>query len=131
MKNNAITVKSKGLTAKIYIRHTTKNGKVYTNYQLADYSSGQRKLRSFANESDARNKAIEICTAMATGDSDLISFSDIKRPIQNALDEAREAGIAIDEAVRLVRQAGEIIPVGEFLDACRFWKSRRPNKPFT
>jgi len=60
MKNKATTVKSKGLTAKIYIRHTTKNGKVYTNYQLADYSSGQRKLRSFANESGARNKAINL-----------------------------------------------------------------------
>jgi len=68
---------------------------------------------------------------MATGERDLISFSDIKRPIQNALDEAQHTGLRIDDAVRLVRQAGEIIPISEILDACRFWKSKRPDKPFT
>jgi hypothetical protein len=131
MKNKAISVKAKGLTIKMYVRRTTKNGKVYTNYQFADYSSGKRKFRSFAEESEARDKALELCNAMAAGEGDLISFSDIKRPIQNALDEAKVAGLPIDEAVRLVRQAGEIIPIGEILDACRFWKSRRPSRPFT
>jgi len=131
MKTKPIEVKAKGFVIKIFVTRCVKGDKVYTNYQVADYSSGKRKLHGFADESDARAKALEIAGCTANGERDLISFSDIKRPIQNALDEARAAGLPLDDAVRLVRQAGEIIPIGQVLDACRYWKDRGPDKPFT
>jgi hypothetical protein len=135
MKSKPIEVKAKGLTVKIFVSHTTKKEKVYVTYQVADYSSGKRKLWSFADESDARAKALELCEAIGKGqqfgDADLARLYLEKRSIHNAMEEAQALNMRVDEAVRLVRQATEIIRREDILQACRFWKDHRPDKPIT
>jgi integrase len=63
-ESNVLEVEHKGYTVKIYRR--TKGQ--YTYFQLADNSTGKRKLRSFANETDARDEAKRIAKLMASGD---------------------------------------------------------------
>jgi hypothetical protein len=125
-----IEVKHKGLSVKIYVSQTSKKGTAYTTYQVADYSSGQRKFWSFSDEARARAKAEEIAEGKATGKDDVFVYAALKRPIQRALEEARGTGMRLDEAVGLLRKALEIVPADEMLEACRFWKNKRPNKPF-
>src|SRR5712672_276149 len=129
MKQKAIVVKAKGLTVKIYVRRNTKNGKVYTNYQLADYSTGKRKLCSFSDESEARTKALEIAGCMASGETDLIPLTAIKREVQLAIELVGESFIV--PACQIYREAAKLIDPEEILQAVRFWKERRPDKPFT
>jgi integrase len=59
------------------------------------------------------------------------AWQPFKRPIQNALDEARQVGIRVDECARIAREASAIIPASEILEACKFWRDKRPDKPFT
>lgn len=82
MKTKPIEVKSKGLTVKIYVSKTAKG---YTTYLVADYSSGNRKLLGFADEKEARAKALEICEsntkAQQLGDADMARLYLEKRII--------------------------------------------------
>jgi hypothetical protein len=131
-----IEVKTKGLTVKIYVSEgTAKSGKSYQRFQVADYSDGKRKFHTFGSEADARAKALELCEANAKGqqfgDADLARMYLQKHSIQTALRESERVGLEIDEVARLLRQASEIIPASELLQACHFWKDKRPNKPFT
>jgi hypothetical protein len=50
--------------------------------------------------------------------------------VQDALKDASAVGKRVDELTRLVRQASEIVPFDEIPEACRFWRDRRPDKPF-
>src|SRR6266481_9064186 len=100
MKSKPIEVKAKGYTVRIFVVHSTKNGKVYESFQVADYSSGKRKLCSFAKEGDARGKALELCNAMATGrevnDMEVATLYLEKRSFLNAMDEADNIGLGVD-----------------------------------
>ena len=51
--------------------HTARTGK-YLYYQMADHSSGKRKLWSFSNLEKAKAKAQEIAGATSSGDRFLI-----------------------------------------------------------
>jgi hypothetical protein len=141
MKNRRLEVKAKGLTVKIFVTRSTKGNTVYTTYQVADYSQvdpvtgkQRRKLWSFADEEDARAKALELCEgnlkAQEFNDADMAQLFMEKRRIHNAMEAAQKIGMEVDDAVRLVRMASEIIPLRELLDACKFWRDKRPDKPF-
>jgi hypothetical protein len=75
MKQKPIEVCYKGLTVRIFVTRCTKGERVYTNFQVADYSTGKRKLHGFASEAEARAKALDICKSNAkaneTGDADM------------------------------------------------------------
>ena len=55
-------------TVKIYRRHKTVAGTLYTVFETADYSTGQRVLRSSSDEARARNEAEKIAKCLAAGD---------------------------------------------------------------
>jgi hypothetical protein len=69
--SKSFEVKSKGLTVKVFVS-TIQRGKPYQYYQVAEYSTGKRKLRSFSDEGEARQKALDICEATASGQPDLV-----------------------------------------------------------
>jgi integrase len=142
VKNRHIEVKAKGLTVKIFVTRSTKGDKIYTTYQVADYpqvdpvtGKRKRKLWSFADEGAARAKALELCEgnlkAQEFNDADMAQLFMQKRRIHNAMEEAERIGMEVDDAVRLVRMASEIVPLREILDACKAWRDNRPDQPFT
>jgi hypothetical protein len=61
----------------------------YTAYIVTDQTAERRKLWTFADLQDAKAKAYEIADVLAHSDPQLLSFSALKRPIQNALDTNR------------------------------------------
>jgi hypothetical protein len=125
MKNKLIEVRHKGVTVKIFTSHTGK----YTYYQVPDYSSGKRKLWSFSNVDEAKSKALEIAGPPASGETDLIPLSAIKSQIQLAVELVGESCIV--PACQIYREAAKLIDPEEILQAVRYWKERRPDKPFS
>jgi hypothetical protein len=57
----------------------------------------------FSDIAKAKAKALEIANGKAGEANDLIPFSDIKRPVQDALKDASAVGKRVDELTRLVR----------------------------
>jgi len=120
--SRSIEVKHKRMTVKVYASQTSKNGNVYTMYQVADYSSadGRRRLWSLADESKARVKAQELAEGKATGNDETFVYAALKRPIQNAPEQARGTGMRIDDAVRLRQGAAHRDEIHSEADAlCR------------
>jgi len=67
MKSRTIEIKRGNVVVKIYVVPRIKRGRRYTEYKVADKSTGTRMLLTFGDEADARNKAAEIAEATATG----------------------------------------------------------------
>jgi hypothetical protein len=104
VKNRHIEVKAKGLTVKIFVTNSTKGAKVYSTYQIADYThvdpvtvTRKRKLWSFANEGNDRAKALQLCEgnlkAQEFNDADMAQLFMQKRHIHNAMEEAAKIGM--------------------------------------
>lgn len=53
-----IAVKVGNVSVKIYHSNRVKAGQRYTQFDVADYTSGRRKFISFADEGEARRKAL-------------------------------------------------------------------------
>jgi nucleoside-triphosphatase THEP1 len=101
MKSKSIEVKHRGLTLKIFVCKAVKNGRTYTSYQVADYGDDRRKLHCYADGKRARAKAQEIAEGTTSGE-DLINYAALKRPIQNAMEDAKVVGLRVDEVRRIV-----------------------------
>ena len=129
MKNRAIDVRCKGITVKIFTGHTRKGDAVYKYFQVPDYSAGKRKLWSFSDLGEAKAKALEIAGAKASGESDLIPLSAIKRQVQLAIELVGES--CLGPACHIYSEAAKLIDPEEILQAVRFWKDRRPDRPFS
>ncbi|MCI0745368.1 MAG: hypothetical protein L0Y58_08195 [Verrucomicrobia subdivision 3 bacterium] len=67
-----IEIKRGNVIVKIYRVKT--HGR--NSFQVADYSSGRRKLISFSEEADARDKAAEIATKLARGEVDVLTLAN-------------------------------------------------------
>ncbi len=118
----------------VYKRSQKKKRKTYVSYFVNDLSdkhaTGKPKQWAFAKFSEAKDKAVEIARLIENRNPDLLSLTGSKREIHNAIEAVEPTGVRIDHACRLVADACAIIPAAEILDACRFWKAHRPDKPF-
>jgi hypothetical protein len=115
----------------VYKRTQRKGRKRYTYYQVPNHSDGGRHMEHFATLAEAKDKATEIAEATAQGDADMLSYSALKRPLQNALEAIEPTGLRIDHACRLVADACQIVAPDKILEACRLYKKLEPDKPFT
>jgi len=79
--------------------------KKYTYYAVADYSTGRRKVWTTSDPKKAKDKAIAIATALATGEQPLILKPRERACIQAALD---------------------LLPAEEVLIACKACLDTRP-----
>jgi integrase len=123
-----IEVKVKGMAKAILVCTSVKHGKQYTSYMVSDYCEGKRKRWTFANPEEAKAKAREILAATATGQTDLLSMSGLKRPIQNALDLLAPTGVAIDRAASIFADAIKLVGPDEIVAACRYFREHRPGQ---
>ncbi len=115
----------------VYKRKQRKGKKRYTYYQVPRHEDGERHIEHFATLEEAKAKATEIAEVTAQGDPELIAYSALKRPLQNALEALEPTGLRIDHACRLVADACQIIASDKILEACRLYKRLEPDKPFT
>ena len=74
-----IVVKVGNVQVKVYRSQRTKKGRTYDQFNLADYSTGKRRLITFANERDARQKATEIATKLANREGDVLNLRSADR----------------------------------------------------
>lgn len=125
-----IEVRHKGLVVKILRVKCIKGEAIYTGYRLADYSSGKRKLFTFADLEDAKQKAKHIAEATAAGQKGLLALAPMEREIHAALDAVAPTGTRIDKATIIFADAVKLIPADEILLACRAWRDNGPGKDF-
>ena len=94
---------------------------------ISDYSSGRRVRHVRTPETEARQKAKQICELMASGQNDLLDLSPYESEIQAAFDSL-PPGIRLGRAVDIVRDCCQVVEPDEIVAACRYWRDNRPNK---
>ncbi len=121
MSNSVIRVTVKCCTVKIYTR--SKDGRNY--YQLADYSGGQRKLRSFTDETEAREEAKRIAGLISQGDAQAAQMTGEDRQRYFAILNIFKA-IAVDPVAAASEYvaAKKVLGDRSLLDAANYFKAR-------
>jgi hypothetical protein len=136
---NAKTIeirKGGNVRVKIYVSTATKNGHHYTEYKVCDYftTPGKRKLWGFADEGEARKKAAEIAESIADGQTEATSMTEWqRREYAESVEALRPFGLNLKTAICILSEALEIIDgqPGHLRIAAQFYKTNRPDKPFT
>jgi hypothetical protein len=123
-----IEVRHKGLTLRISPSTSIKKGVAYKCYRVVDYSSGKRKLWTFADVEDAKSKAKEIADATAAGQKSLLVLALLEREIRAALDLVAVTGTRIDHAAMIFAEAVKLVPADEIVTACRAWRETREGR---
>ena len=109
----------------VYKCYQRKKGKTYKYFSVADLSGDRRKCRTFSDPDEAIAFADDTALALAR-EPELLAFTPVKRPIQNALEALEGTGLRIDHACRLVADALKLLPAKELVEACCFWRDHRP-----
>jgi integrase len=111
----------------VRIYHRLKGG--YLVWEVADYSDGHRRLRSFSDHAEARREARRIAQSLASGETtaaqmrgpDAASYGravELLRPIGDPLELA---------VVRYAEAVGIVGDGGRLAEAAKFWKERNPD----
>ncbi|MBI1839311.1 MAG: hypothetical protein HYR88_00465 [Verrucomicrobia bacterium] len=80
----------------IVVRIHASESRGYRFYQVADYSSGRRRLVTFRDESEARRKANEIAHKMASGQVDVLQLSsDDRAAYARAIQLLKPCGVSV------------------------------------
>ncbi len=109
---NTIEVRHLGITVKISQQGDTR-------FVIPDYSTGKRIRHVRSNVSDAKEKAKEVCEALAIGkhaERVILSDSDMRREIQVALKLVKETGTTVDRAAFIFTEAAKLVGVDEIID---------------
>ena len=98
------------VTVKIYARVNKVAGKDYQNFEVADYSSGTRRLRSFSDNAEAVDEARKIARLLAAGET---TAAQIRNPqaasYGRAIELLRPTGISLEIAAAHFAEAFKIL----------------------
>lgn len=127
MKKNVIEVRHLGITIKVTCQSTSR-------FIIPDYSSGHRVRHVRATESEAKDKAKEVCEILAKGRQDeraLMADAGLKYEVRRAMEVLEPTGKRLLSAALLFAEAVSILGTSdEIIRACEYWKQNRPDKPF-
>jgi integrase len=114
---------------KIYRRTRTVAHNEYLTFEVCDYTSGQRKLRSFANHRAARKEALRIAQLLARGDAVAAAMSGREAAsFGRCLELLRSAGAPPELACARYADAVAILGNGSLLvTAAKFYLERHPD----
>ncbi len=131
MKSKIIEIKRGNVVVKIYVVARNKHGRTYTEYKIADKSSGTRRLQTFGDEGEARQRAAAIAEATANGQAGSINslpsdWEDVLEGLEN-----RNLPVRPRRAFEIFRNACEMVEPEEIVAACRYWRDNWPNAQFT
>lgn len=117
-----LIVKRAGTSVRIY-RVVRPDSPPY--YQVADYSTGKRRLRSFTDLGDAKAAALEIAERTSRGEIDVLRMTPADRAsFVRACQLLRPTRTAIEVAASAFAQAFEILGSDHVVDAARFYAAR-------
>ena len=124
---NKIEITHRGITLRIKKRQTTVNGKRYTNWEIRDHSSGKLVRHKRTSLKDAREKAKEICTALATGKKEIIGWESFQSAaVLRALEILPPQVLRMDRAAQIIFDALRYVNADTIVEACRCFAQNSP-----
>ena len=127
MRKNVVEVRHLGITIKITRERATR-------FIIPDYTSGHRVRHVRLTETEARDKAKEVCEILAKGKQDeraLMADAGLKYEVRRAMEALEPTGKRLLPAALLFVEAVSILGTAdELIRACEYWKQNRPDKPF-
>jgi integrase len=124
-----LPIKRGSVTVKIYRTESksTESKKGYVSFQLADYSSGKRKVRTFADLDEARREAEFIATKAANGEAAILELTSADRAAYVRSKQVLEpTGAALEVAAAHYAEAFKILGGDHLLEAARYFAKRNP-----
>lgn len=101
-----IVIKVGNVQVKIYHSHQQKNGNPYDQFNVADYSTGKRRLISFASEREARAEATRIATKLAKREGEVLTLTTgDASAYRRALEFVHPTGVRIEVAAAQFAEA--------------------------
>jgi len=119
------------VTVKLYRRQRwTANRKTKrTIYELADYTSGVRRLRGFTDHGDARKEAEKIARQLSSGDATAATMRNSEAASYGrALELLRPTGTALEVAAATYAKAVEILGSDAVIEAATFYARHRADQ---
>jgi hypothetical protein len=107
--SKSIRVMHKGVAISITASTSIKKGVGYKSFQIAHYSSGQRKRLTFADLDEAKAKAREIAQAMGTGQPTFFVSGPLEQAIQSAMETLAPTALRIDKAALIFAVACDVV----------------------
>ncbi len=120
------------VTVKIYARkRPTAIGKSRKVYEVSDYTTGIRRLRSFSDAKEARQEAEKIARQLATGEATAGTMRNTEAAsFGRAIELLRPTGVSLEIAASTFTEAFQILKANAIVDAARFYVSRhKPIEP--
>src|SRR2546421_11194979 len=106
MADKIFELRRGNVVVKVYTTHAVKNGQSYTSYAVRDYTSGSRRLHTFADLEKAKQKAPEIATAIAKGEPEVLHWQDdLPVELRMAIDTVQPTAGPVLPASQLLAQA--------------------------
>lgn len=126
--NKPIKITVGNVSVKIYRSTREKGGTRYQQFDVADFSSGKRKLIAFADERKARDEAIRIATAQAKLDGAVLTLTSADRSIYlRAIELLKPTGIGLDLAAAQFAEAHSKLGGRSLLEAVTYFTRRNPS----
>jgi hypothetical protein len=123
---NKIVVRHFGIPLEITRQHERR-------FVISDYSNGDRVRHVRSTESEARDKAKEVCEILAKGrqkEREFLGDDDLKFDARRALEILQPTRLRLSRAAQVIVDCCEMITVDEIVAAARYWKDNRPNRKF-
>jgi integrase len=122
-----IIVEEGSVSVRIYKREKTVNRTAYTIFELADYSSGARKLRSFSDEEKAISEAKRIAELMRKGDSEGLLLKGEDRAVYvRAKEHVKTIGLPLDIVAARYAESVKIMDGDFVVEASKSYAKRNP-----
>lgn len=98
-----------------------------TCYQVADYSSGRRRLRTFTQEAAALEQARQLARTLSAGQTQAASLSAQEIAVYARLRElVRPTGLPLEVVVSQFLEAHQLLGGDSLFDAVHFYLQHRP-----
>jgi site-specific recombinase XerD len=112
---------------KVAIYHRRKAG--YDVFEVADYSNGPRRLRSFADHARARAEAERIARLLSAGEVAALDLRPNERASYGrAVELLRPTGVPLELAAAHFAQAVQILGSDRLAEAAKFFVERNPDR---
>jgi integrase len=120
------TVKAGDVTVKIYRRRKVINGKAYTVFEVADYTTGTRRLRSFSDHGKALAEAGRLARQISTGEATAATMRNSEAASYGrAIELLRPTGASLEVAAAGYAKAFEILGGDSVIEAANFYARHR------
>ena len=122
-------MKCGSVVVKIYNREKRVGGRTYVAYEVADYSAGPRRMRSFNDHAKARTCAQDIARRLAAGESTMAAMRNTDAAsYARALEFLKPSGTALETACATYSRAVEALGGDMITEAVAFYLRHSADK---